>query len=519
MHIAHYGKTTPDKPAFVIAETGETSTFGEIDRGSCQLAHVFEGLGLRKGDGIALMIENHPRFFDICWAALRSGLYYTAISYRLQEEEVDYIVRDCGAKVFITSKAHSGVAERLLDHLDGVACFMLDGVIPGYQPLEDAMAAAPETPLDHEEEGLHMLYSSGTTGKPKGVRHPLPDQPPGGPAIAAAVTGIGALFGFDEDTIYLCPAPLYHSAGLFFNIWVQRLGGTCVVMEHFDAENALKAIETWKVTHSQWVPTMFVRMLRLPEPDRMKYDVSSMKVAIHAAAPCPVPIKEQMIDWWGPIILEYYGGTEGVGMTWLDSEMWLQHKGSVGRVLAADVTLHILDEETGEDLPTGEIGMVYFDNPAMNFEYHNDAEKTAASRSKEGFGTLGDIGYMDDEGFLYLTDRKANMIISGGVNIYPQEAENILITHPKVEDVAVFGVPNEEFGEEVKAVVQPVDAGAAGPELAAELMDYCKEQISHIKCPRSIDFDPELPRHPTGKLYKRLIKDRYWEGHGKSRIL
>ncbi len=518
MHIAHYGKTTPDKPAFIIAETGETSTFGEIDRASCQLAHVFENLGLKKGDGIALMIENHPRFFDICWAALRSGLYYTAISYRLQEEEVNYIVRDCGAKVFITSMAQAEVAGRLLDHLEGVDCFMLDGVIAGYRPLEEAMAAEPETPLDHEEEGLHMLYSSGTTGQPKGVRHPLPDEPLGGPGIQAQIFGIGMLFGFSEDTTYLCPAPLYHSAGLFFNIWVQRLGGTCVVMQHFDAEKSLETIETYKVTHSQWVPTMFVRMLRLPEEIRTKYDVSTLQVAIHAAAPCPIPIKEQMIDWWGPVVVEYYGGTEGIGMTYINAEEWLEHRGSVGRVLAPDVTLHILDEETGEKLPAGEIGGVFFDNPAMNFEYHNDPEKTAAARSSEGYGTLGDVGYLDDEGFLYLTDRKANMIISGGVNIYPQEAENVLITHPAVEDVAVFGVPNEEFGEEVKAVVQPVNGSAAGPELAEELIAFCRAEISHIKCPKSIDFDPELPRHPTGKLYKRLIKDRYWEGHGKSRI-
>ncbi len=322
---------------------------------------------------------------------------------------------------------------------------------------------------------------------------------------------MAGLYSFTPDKIYLSPAPLYHSAPLRFTMAVHQLGGTVVVMEHFDAEETLRLIAKYRVTHMQMVPTMFTRMLRLPENVRGQYDVSSLQVVIHAAAPCPVEIKQRMIEWWGPKIFEYYAGTEGNGFVAINSEEWLQHKGSVGKPLVGKI--HILDDD-GHELPPGEAGMIYFEGGAK-FEYHNDAAKTASSRSKEGWSTLGDIGYLESDGFLYLTDRKANMIISGGVNIYPQEAENLLVTHPKVQDAAVFGVPNEDFGEEVKAVVQPVDMKMAGPDLAAELIAFCRQHLSAIKCPRTIDFDAELPRHPTGKLYKRLIKDRYWAGHTK----
>jgi long-chain acyl-CoA synthetase len=322
------------------------------------------------------------------------------------------------------------------------------------------------------------------------------------------------IYGIDENAIYLSPAPLYHAAPLRFNLAVQRLGGTCIVMESFDAMDALRLIEEYRVTASQWVPSMFVRMFKLSEEERRRYDVSSLKVAIHAAAPCPIPVKEKMIDWWGPVLWEYYAGTESNGFTSISSEEWLEHKGSVGRSLVGEI--RILDDD-GRELPTGQSGGVYFANGSP-FVYHNAPEKTAESTSKEGWTSLGDIGYVDEDGYLYLTDRKANMIISGGVNIYPQEAENILITHPSVADVAVFGVPNEDFGEEVKAVVQPIDMADASPELAAELIAYCQESLAKIKCPRSIDFEAELPRHPTGKLYKRLLKDRYWTGH-ESRIV
>jgi acyl-CoA synthetase (AMP-forming)/AMP-acid ligase II len=469
--------------------------------------------GLRPGDGIALLLENHPRFFEIAWAAQRSGLYYTAVSTRLTAPEVEYIVDDCGARAFFTSYARREVAESLQARLPKLCRrFMLSGTVPGYAPYEESVARHPARPLATELEGSDLLYSSGTTGRPKGVKPPLSGKPAG--TVPAVVRLMKQLYGAGPDTVYLSPAPLYHAAPLRFNLSVQRLGGTCVVMEHFDAIEALQLIERFRVTVSQWVPTMFVRMLKLPEQDRFSFDLSSHRVAVHAAAPCPVEVKQKMIEWWGPILHEYYGGTEGNGLTALDSREWLMHRGSVGKPVLGEV--HIVGED-GLELPVGDTGMVYFAR-GPKFEYHNDPEKTSSSHNAKGWSTLGDIGYVDRDGFLYLTDRKAHMIISGGVNIYPQEAENVLITHPKVADVAVIGVPNEEFGEEVKAIVQPIDQADAGPELARELMEYCRQRLADLKCPRSIDFEAELPRHPTGKLYKRLLKDRYWKGH-KTRIL
>jgi len=488
-------------------------TYGQLEARSNKIAHLLRARGLAPGDHMALFLENNARFFEICWGAQRAGLYYTAISSRLTASEVDYIVGDCGAKLFITSRALESVAAELRDLMPGVAHrLMVGGTIPGYESLEAATAALPETPIADQVAGHDMLYSSGTTGRPKGVKAPLEMLPIDAPNPLLAMTQ--KLYGFDESTIYLSPAPLYHAAPLRFNMSIMRLGGTSVIMEHFDAEDFLRLVETYKATHTQCVPTMFVRFLKLPDDVRTKYDVSSLRTAVHAAAPCPIPVKQQMIDWWGPILTEYYGGTEGNGICALNSQEWLAHRGSVGRALVG--TLKIVGDD-GEEVPVGEPGAVYFAD-GRPFEYHNDARKTAESRHPKGWTTLGDVGYVDADGYLYLTDRKAFMIISGGVNIYPQEAENLLVTHPQVIDAAVFGVPNDDFGEEVKAVVQPRDMGTAGPELAEELIAYCKQHLSAIKCPRSIDFEPELPRHPTGKLYKRLLRDRYWQGRG-SRIV
>jgi acyl-CoA synthetase (AMP-forming)/AMP-acid ligase II len=390
----------------------------------------------------------------------------------------------------------------------------LGGEIAGYLSYEEAISAMPSTRITDEVAGTAMLYSSGTTGRPKGVRRKLEGLPIDTPSPLAAL--VAALYGFNADTIYLSPAPLYHAAPLAHSLAVHQLGGTVVVMEHFDAEHALKAIETYRANGSQWVPTMFVRMLKLPDEVRLKYDVSSMNSAVHAAAPCPIDVKRRMIEWWGPVIHEYYAGTEGNGYCYVGSADWLTHPGTVGRPVLGEI--HICNEH-GDDVPTGEEGTIYFAG-ATNFEYHKDEKKTAESRhpAHPDWSTLGDVGRLDADGFLYLTDRKAFMIISGGVNIYPQETENILIDHPRVADVAVIGVPNEEFGEEVKAVVQPADWNDAGPALAEDLIAYCRERLSPLKCPRSIDFERELPRHPTGKLYKRLIRDRYW-GKRDSRIV
>ena len=487
-----------------MARSGEVVTYRQLEERSNQGAHLLRRLGLARGDAIALMLDNNARFFEICFAAQRAGLLFTAMSTRLSVQEAEYVLRDCGARAFIISASLAAQAAALAERAPGLtARFSLGGALPGYLPWEAAMREQPRARIVDESAGRDMLYSSGTTGRPKGIKTELLDE-----AIDASTPLINLarqLYGIGPETVYLSPAPLYHAAPLRFNMSVMRCGGTSLLMEHFDAEEALALIEKHRVTHSQWVPTMFVRMLKLPPEVRARYDVASLKVAIHAAAPCPVPVKEEMIRWWGPVLYEYYAGTEGNGYVACTSEEWLVHKGSVGRALLGEV--RILDDE-GRLLPAGRTGTVYFANgPA--FEYHKDPKKTAASRSREGWSTLGDVGRLDDEGYLYLTDRKDYMIISGGVNVYPQEVENLLVTHPKVADVAVFGVPNEDLGEEVKAVVQPLDWGEAGPVLAAELITYCRDKLSHIKCPRSVDFDPQLPRHPTGKLYKRLLRERY----------
>jgi long-chain acyl-CoA synthetase len=511
MHPSIHARLTPDKPAYLMAGSGRTIGYRELEEASNRLAHFFRRVGVAAGDRIALMLENHPRYFEICWAAQRAGIVYTAISSRLTPGEAAYIVGDCGARVFIGSMALAAQAAELRGQTPQVQTrLMLDGAIEGYRSYEDAVADCPFTPIADESAGGDMLYSSGTTGRPKGVF--VPPESTDIAHVNALLKVCMGPFAMNGDTVYLSPGPLYHAAPLRFAMAVMRLGGTVVVMEHFDAAEFLALVEKHRVTHTQVVPTMFVRMLKLPEDERRAHDLSSLRIAIHAAAPCPVPVKQQMIDWWGPIVWEYYAGTEGMGMTLVSSPEWLEHKGTVGRAVVG--VAHICDDD-GEELPVGETGGVYFSDGKV-FEYHNDPQKTAAGRNAKGWTTLGDIGTMDAEGYLYLTDRKAHMIISGGVNIYPQEAENLLVTHPKVLDVAVFGVPNEEFGEEVKAVVQPRDMTEAGRLLEQELIAFCREHLSSIKCPRSIDFEAELPRHPTGKLYKRLLRERYWAGHAST---
>lgn len=503
-YVEHAG----DRPAYVMAGSGEVVTYRELHQRANRIARLLRSLGLQPGDHVAFCMENHPWFLSIAWGAHYAGLYYTAISSRLTADEVAYIVDDCGARVFITSAQRADIAAPVRAATPTVEHhFVLDAEIEGYAAFLEAVAAQSDDDLEDATEGVDMLYSSGTTGRPKGVKVARREVPLG--VADTLFLLVAGLFGANESTVYLSPAPLYHAAPLRFCLAVQRAGGTVVVMEHFDAEEFLRLVEKHKITHSQLVPTMFVRFLKLPDAVRLKYDMSSLRCAIHAAAPCPIPTKEKMIEWWGPIIWEYYAGTEGNGLTICNSTEWMAHKGTVGRAIVG--TLRICDED-GNELPQGEAGTIYFAD-GRPFQYHNDARKTAESRHPKGWSTLGDVGYVDKDGFLHLTDRKAFMIISGGVNIYPQEAENLLITHPKVMDCAVFGVPNADFGEEVKAVVQPRDMADAGPALAEELIAHCRKHLADIKCPRSIDFEPELPRHPTGKLYKRLLRDRYWQGH------
>ncbi|HYF59495.1 MAG TPA: AMP-binding protein [Burkholderiaceae bacterium] len=508
MHPYVHAARTPDKPAIVMAESGRVVTYRELEDASNRFARLLRARGLRAGDRIALIVENHPRFYELCFGAHRAGLVYTAIGTRLTAAEAAYIVADCGARLVVATVATAPIAVGAAADAPGVeARLMLDGTAPGWEPYEDAVAAQPAARLPDEAAGIDMLYSSGTTGRPKGVRAP----PELGP-IDAPYPMLGIVrdrYRVDEDSVYLSPAPLYHAAPLRFNMAVLRLGGTCVIMERFDAEAFLGFVERYRATHTQVVPTMFVRMLKLPEAARARADVSSLRCAIHAAAPCPVPVKRAMIDWWGPILWEYYAGTEGNGMTLVDSRDWLAHPGTVGRAVVGE--LRICDDD-GREVPVGETGVVYFAG-GRAFEYHGDPEKTAASRHPAGWTTLGDIGRVDAEGYLYLTDRKAYTIISGGVNVYPQETEDLLVTHPDVIDAAVIGVPDEDLGEAVKAVVTPRDMGAAGPALERALIAWCRERLSPVKCPKSIDFEAELPRHATGKLYKRLLRDRYWAGH------
>ena len=498
--LSRHAARRPDAVACVMHETGERITWRELEAGSRHCAHLLLSAGLRQGDVVAVFMENHRRYLEILWAARRIGLYYTTISVHLKPEEVSYILRDSGARALFTSAAMADVA-CALDAPALALRVMLDGASAGFEDYAAALARVPASAaLPQTPEGSDFLYSSGTTGRPKGIRRPLAQ-------LAAHDLQRSDLWWkrFDEQSVYLSTAPMYHAAPVRWNMSVLRAGGTCVLMARFDAERALEAIERHRVTHAQWVPTMFIRLLRLPEDVRRRHDLSSMKVAIHAAAPCPVEVKRAMIDWWGPILVEYYSGTEAVGRTSLDSIEWLAHPGSVGRPELGEI--HIVGDD-GAELGPGEIGTVFFSG-VPPFEYHNDPERTREAYDHRGWASIGDVGYVDADGYLYLTDRRSHMIISGGVNIYPQEAENVLATHPAVADVAVIGVPDPEFGESVKAVIVLLDPGAASQDLARELIDHCRARISSIKCPRSVDFAESLPRTETGKLLKRLLRDQY----------
>ncbi len=516
MYPGVYAATKADEPAVIMASSGETITYGELDARENRLAHLFRARGLKRLDHYAIFMENNARYVECCGAGERSGLYFTCVNSFLTPEELAYIVNNCEAKILITSQAKRDVALAALKDCPRVELVLIvDGPGDGAKiiNLDEATKNFPSTPIPDECLGTAMLYSSGTTGRPKGILRPLPEQPP--TQRLPLFDFLDKLWRYREDMIYLSPAPLYHSAPqAAVNLAISK-GAKVIVMERFDPEHYLQLLEKYKVTHTQLVPTMFSRMLKLPDDVRKKYDTSSLEIAIHAAAPCPVQVKEQMIEWWGPIIHEYYGATEGLGFTACDAEQWLSHRGTVGKVLLGD--LHVLDEEM-KPVPKGQSGTLWF-KTATAFEYFNDPEKTKETRSADGsMSTVGDVGYVDDDGYLYLTDRATFMIISGGVNIYPQECENLLITHPKVADAAVFGVPNADLGEEVKAVVQPMPGVAIGPDFEKELIEFCGQHLSRQKVPRSIDFAEELPRLPTGKLYKRLLRDRYW-GDKKSRIV
>jgi fatty-acyl-CoA synthase len=507
MYPGNYSRTQPHKLAVIRPATGESLTYAQLDARSNQLAQLFHAEGLRRGDHVAVYMENHIAYFDVIWACLRSGLYLTAVNQHLTAAEAASIVDDCDAKALIASAALPGAAEtgRLAKRCK--LKLVVGGAAPGFADYATALAAQPVEPLADESIGTFMLYSSGTTGRPKGIRRPLLSGRPadGNPNL----TSRSMLFAMDTSTVYLSPAPMYHGAPIGFCACVQQEGGTVVMMDKFDAALALELIERHRVTHSQWVPTMFVRMLKLDTAERLKRDLSSHRYAIHAAAPCPIEVKRQMIDWWGPILVEYYSSTENIGLTLISSEEWLQHPGSVGK--SRGRPFHICDED-GRELPAGAAGLVYGEVGPDGFTYYKDEAKTAEAVHPDNpyWMTTGDVGYLDEEGHLYLTDRKAFMIISGGVNIYPQQIEDVLALHPKVADVAVIGVPNPDLGEEVKAVVEPAAGVEPSDALAREIMDFVQARLGRQLTPRSVDFIDALPRLPTGKLFKKALREKYW---------
>lgn len=521
MYAPQIAAAHPDRPAIVMAGSGRTRTYAEYEIRCNRLAHYLRSVGLQRLDHYALFAENHVSFAEVCGAGERSGLYYTCINSFLTPEEVAYILDNSRSRLLVTTLARLEVARAAMALVPRIErCLVIDGgdgLDPGPDDrvidYDSAVRSFPSTPIGDERLGAAMLYSSGTTGRPKGILRPLADEgPANGLPLFAFLT---RLWRAREGMIHLSPAPLYHAAPLGHLAVTLRVGGTAVIMEHFDAEPFLALVARHKVTSTQLVPTMFSRMLKLPPESRARYDLSTLEVAVHAAAPCPVQVKEQMIAWWGPIIHEYYGATEGLGFTACDTAEWLAHKGSVGRVLLGD--LHVLDEQM-RPVPKGHSGEIWF-KTATPFEYFNDPERTQQARSPDGtMSTVGDVGYVDDDGFLYLTDRSTFMIISGGVNVYPQECENLLITHAQVADAAVFGVPHADLGEEVKAVVQLMPGVDATPETAQALIAFCGEHLARHKVPRSLDFIDQMPRLPTGKLYKKPLREKYWTGH-RSRIV
>jgi len=497
VHIGDHAIGGAQSPALIVAG-GRTVSYGELYARSQRVAALLYDAGLRRGDGVALVLPNRPEFLEITWGCQLSGLYYSAINTHFTSDEVAYVIEDSEAKaVFVDTGADIRIS--------------VGGDGPDWSSYEEVLATAGDPPPI--SDGSEMLYSSGTTGRPKAVRRPLPEDGRGSWAQKVLEYTLTQRYGMSTSSVYLSPAPLYHAAGVNYTMAVQRVGAASIVMPRFDADEVLRLIETYRVTHAQFVPTMFVRMLKLPEAVRERYDVSSLQCVIHAAAPCPVDVKHRMMKWFGPIIHEYYGGTEGFAGTTIGPEDWLAHPGSVGKPMTA---VHVIGDD-GAECGIGKSGELYFEG-GPSFEYFKDPAKTASVSNEHGWRTLGDMGYVDEDGYLYLTDRSTFTIVSGGVNIYPQEAENLLVMHPKLVDAAVFGVPNEEFGEEVKAVVQPADGVAAGPELEAELIAYCRAHLAAYKCPRTVEFDADLPRDPNGKLYKRRIRERYWQGRS-SRIV
>jgi long-chain acyl-CoA synthetase len=507
LHPRFHAQNQPDKPALILADTGEQVSYRQlVERADCA-ARLFLRLGVAEGDTVALLLENHVRYAELIWAAKNSGITYVCIPSQSSVDDAAYIADNCDAKLLVSSARLATIAVGVAQRLNcGLNFLMLDGCEAPFQSYEELLAAEDPLPLSGRRRGPSMLYSSGTTGRPKGVRTPLPDAPPETPPPRQHM--LQSRYGFDEQSVLVSPGPLYHAAPGRFMICMQRCGGTVVAFRKFDALSVLRTITVTRATHGLFVPTMFVRMLDLDDSQRRSLDLSTLRCVIHLGAPCPVPVKERMIEWLGPIVEEIYAGTESVGHTMIGAAEWLTHKGSVGRP-APGCVIRVVDD-SGRELPPHSPGVVQMKN-GNRFEYHKDPDKTRDAIAEDGWGTLGDVGYLDEDGYLYLTDRLSHMIISGGVNIYPQEAESVLSEHPAVADAAVIGVPHAEFGEEVKAVIVPKAYPVTEPEaLTAELISWCRSRLSAIKCPRSIDFAQSLPRNESGKLLKRELRAPYW---------
>ncbi|MFC5677116.1 AMP-binding protein [Aeromicrobium endophyticum] len=494
---ATHARSFPDKAAVVMAGSGDSMTYRELDEGSMRLARLLHAAGLRPGDHLAVVLGNHLSFLEIYWAAMRSGLYFTPVNAYLTGSEARYVVESCEASALVVDARLAETAAALADVPLRVR-LSLDGALPGYDDYATAVAGHPAEPLADEPLGAHMLYSSGSTGKPKAITRSLSGKhvSEGNEALRA---WIHAVYDVTPDTVCLSPAPLYHSAPLSLCAAISSIGGTIVLMETFEAAAALDAVARHRPSHALMVPTMFIRLLRLDDATRAAADVSSLRYVIHGASPCPTSVKRSMIEWWGPVIHEYYAGSEDNGSTLIDSHEWLEHPGSVGTA-SPGCTVHVCDV-AGHERPAGVDGVVYFETAGTPAGARHPDHPT--------WTTLGDVGHLDREGYLYLTDRTDYLIISGGVNISPQEVEDVLIEHPAVMDVAVFGIPDDEFGQQVKAVVQLTDPTDDHGLVTTALRDFARSRLARHKVPRSIDVIDEMPRSPAGKLYKRRLRDRY----------
>ncbi|GMU78511.1 MAG: acyl-CoA synthetase [Acidimicrobiia bacterium] len=503
----------PDHLALVDPDERQVAA-GELLASCNQVVHGLRALGLQPGDSVAMLLPNCVEVFELYLAVLQAGFYLVPINWHLVGPEIAYIVDDCEARAFV---AHARFADHAAAAADEIGFpaegrFAVGGSIPGFRPYEDLKDTQPTTLPTDRTTGAVMNYTSGTTGRPKGVRRPLPGVAPEDMSIGFA----GMLFLFRlqpfDDNVHICGSPLYHTAVLVFAGGAVHAGHTVVLMDKWTPEDMLARIDRYRVTNTHMVPTQFVRLLGLPEEVRSRYDVSSLRHMVHAAAPCPPEVKRQMLEWWGPVIDEYYAASEGGG-TIVFAEEWLERPGTVGRAWPTSEIV-ILDDDN-QELPPGQVGTVYMHMTSGQFEYFKDKDKT--DRSRHGrFFTVGDVGYLDEDGWLFLSDRKTDMIISGGANIYPAEIESVLIMHPAVADVAVFGIPHPDWGEEVKAVVEPIDGVEGGEALESEILAWSADKLARYKTPRSIDFVAELPRDPNGKLYKRKLRDPYWEGHTRA---